>query len=329
MSLFESDLSLSLFLFINLFSNSFLLGGSKKIFGSKKKFEKDSVYMLLGVPTAGEGTGFERNQGGGKHATLDISFEVTKQGFALLDVHEDEVDDFCCISNRSYLLSTMWPRTEAENKEWKERQKTSMPSYWTLCRLEIAELEDSWLLKLICLPLCLGCCGGVPVFFRFLVVFFHFGHILTAVGRKAIFITLWKYTKFVFICLGVWNTEGVDVMHIHDHAKSASTVWDKPIRKKSAKAYAIYRKNMSRQAASMIKKQSMLDRMRGKKMLTYEEELEKSRKEDEEEERVSPHKDKGHIKTDEEVAKEGDPGRRPSASRRHTAALLARIDDVG
>ena len=201
-------------------------GGSKKIFGSKKKFEKDSVYMLLGVPTAGEGTGFERNQGGGKHATLDISFEVTKQGFALLDVHEDEVDDFCCISNRSYLLSTMWPRTEAENKEWKERQKTSMPSYWTLCRLEIAELEDSWLLKLICLPLCLGCCGGVPVFFRFLVVFFHFGHILTAVGRKAIFITLWKYTKFVFICLGVWNTEGVDVMHIHDHAKSASTVWD-------------------------------------------------------------------------------------------------------
>merc|ERR1711998_719758 len=94
-------------------------GGSQKIFGSKSKFEEGSVYMLLGVPTAGEGSGFERNQGGDKHANLDVAFEVTELGFALLDIHEDEVEDFCCISSRSYLLSTMWPRTEAENKEWK------------------------------------------------------------------------------------------------------------------------------------------------------------------------------------------------------------------
>ena len=52
-----------------------------------------------------------------------MAFEVTKNGFALLDVHVDEIEDFFCISSRSCLLSSMWPRTEAENKLWKERQK--------------------------------------------------------------------------------------------------------------------------------------------------------------------------------------------------------------
>ena len=278
-------------------------GGSKKIFGSKSKFEKDSVYMLLGVPTAGEGTGYERNQGGGRHAAIDVAFEVTKNGFALLDVHVDEIEDFFCISSRSYLLSSMWPRTEAENKLWKERQKASMPSYWTLCRLEVAELEDNFVMKFISIPF-LVCFGQVPYILRAFFVFLHIGHVLTNVGRKAIFITLWKYMKFFLICLGIWNTEGVDVMHIHEHANSASTVWDKPIRKKSAKAYAMYRKSMSRQAGNLIKRRGILDKVRAKKSLTYEEEQAKSLMEDEEEARVNPHKDKRHIKTDEQIEQE-------------------------
>ena len=87
-----------------------------------------------------------------------------------------------------------------------------MPSYWTLCRLEVAELEDNFVMKFISIPF-LVCFGQVPYILRAFFVFLHIGHVLTNVGRKAIFITLWKYMKFFLICLGIWNTEGVDVMH--------------------------------------------------------------------------------------------------------------------
>ena len=82
--------------------------------------------------------------------------------------------------------------------------------------------------------------------------------------------------------------------------------WDKPIRKKSAKAYAMYRKeSMSRQAGNLIKRlRGILDKVRAKKSLTYEEEQAKSLMEDEEEARVNPHKDKRHIKTDEQIEQE-------------------------
>jgi hypothetical protein len=255
-------------------------GGSKKIFGQKLEKGQCPAYALIGVAGCGAGHGFEKMVGEGKHSVCDVGFEMTKSGFRLIDVHIDEVEDYYILSKNSYLISTMFHRTNHENLLWKRRQKMSMPSYWTLCRLEIAEM-DNWCCSIvytICCP-CLAflsccnayvymssCCGDgfhVPSCLRFLTVFFHLGHIFTDIGRRALFITIWKLYKFITITLGIWTSDAVELMQVHEHARAASVVFEKPIRRKTKKAYSAYRLSTTR--AGHIKTQSMMARITGRK----------------------------------------------------------------
>lgn len=234
-------------------------GGSFKEFGTDIPKGDCPAYCLIGVPGAGEGRGFERMTDAGRHAVIDVAFEVTKAGFKLTGVHVDEVEEYYCLSSNSYLLSMLFVRDEQENYLWKQRQKETMPSYWTLCRLEMLEMNKSWLCNIcyaVSCPFCLmctHCCSKeedrlIPSTIRGMGVFFHIGHVLTDIGRRATFITFWKLYKFLTICLGVWTEDSVHIMHVHEQARTASVVFEKPIRKKSAKAYATYRLNASRSA---------------------------------------------------------------------------------
>jgi hypothetical protein len=167
-------------------------GGTKETFGKEVSELHFPAYCLIGVGGAGEGSGFERMQSKSKSAIIDVAFELSDEGFKLTQMHVDEAEKYYMVSSKSHLMSTMTARTEQENLLWKRRQKKSMPSYWTLCRLEMKAMEK-WLPTLFLLPL------------RFLLVSFYVGHIFTHIGRRAFAITIIKYIKFFMVCLGIWD----------------------------------------------------------------------------------------------------------------------------
>jgi hypothetical protein len=112
---------------------------------------------------------------------IDIHFALTQTGFSKPVVHAGDADDFevhglsgreihvsmkadnmdqfthnndkqatggCIDFNKLYSKNLMYapfrPRSEAENADWKDRRKVTMPSYYTLCRLEYLELRDNY-----------------------------------------------------------------------------------------------------------------------------------------------------------------------------------------
>jgi len=163
-------------------------GASEAVFASEK-FEDSSAYCLIGIPTCGEGKAFEVNQGNKAHALLDVSFKVTDQGWKMKEVHVDEVDSSCMISSKSFFLAALHKRTEEENYTWKLRQKDTMPTYWTLCRLELQSmkecLDEFFLFKYLL-------CFLKPLLWPplFLLTFFGFGHLLSSVGRKCLYVNM-------------------------------------------------------------------------------------------------------------------------------------------
>jgi len=214
-------------------------GADPKIFANNKKFEKGCAYVLIGIPTCGAGNGFEVCQGGKKHAVIDVSFEITENGWKMCDIIVDKVDTSWCISDNSYITSVLAKRTDVENFNWKQRQKETMPSYWTLCRLEYQAMvkygENSCLCDvLFCIqPIMKGV-------FMFAAVF-GMGHIFTEIGRTAWYLVLWKYFKFVQTSLGIWTDDVVESFKIHEVVRAKSVVWDKPVKKRSKGAYRAYR----------------------------------------------------------------------------------------
>ena len=196
--------------------------------------------MLVGVPTCGSGRGFEVSQGGDKYAIIDVTFELTHHGFKMNDISVANVQEgYFFLSQTSFLLSTMEERSEKENRAWRLKQKHSMPTYWTLCRLERNEIHAA--LRSCCIIKCLE---TIIMFlmkpFILLAVFFGLGHVLTKVGRTTWRIVAWKYYKFLGLTVGIWTEDLVEMYQIHEHIRNLSIVWEKPFHKKSAAAYNEY-----------------------------------------------------------------------------------------
>jgi hypothetical protein len=209
-------------------------GASPKIFAGSK-FVKHSAYMLVGIPTCGQSNGFELNQGGIKHSVIDVTFDVTPDGWKMDEVHVDEVQDYCLLSNQSYLLSTLQQRSHRESFRWKRVQLLNMPSYVNLLRMEMADIETSFK--------CMNW-GIFKVFlmlFNLIIVISGLGHLVTSVGRKAFYLVFWKVFHFVLLCMGYWTDELVRMYAITEHAKNMSIVWDHPVKKRSVLAHKMRR----------------------------------------------------------------------------------------
>lgn len=208
-------------------------GGYLEHFGHPEHMEAHGAYALVGVPGCGEGRGFEALAGNKEHALIDVSFELTGRGFKMLDMHVEEVEDFLCLSADSYLLATLRQRSAEENRLWKDRQRLALPTMWTLCRLEFAELMGVFGGN----PLC-----AAPVMF---LVFNQAGHLLTAVGRRSWALICWKYFTFLQTCFGWWTEAAVSGYQVHEYIRSASVTWEKPIRRMTQQEYVQYRRDLA------------------------------------------------------------------------------------
>jgi hypothetical protein len=217
-------------------------GGTMEHFIIGDHFDDHGAYMMVGVPGSEESAGFEAFADSGIHAVIEAQFELTSTGFKMVELHVDEVEDYCFISSQSYLLSSIAERTTKENVLWKERQRLALPTMWTLYRLEKAELYETF--ERWC-----GC--GCPFAFAPLVYFlivFQFGHFVTGVGLRAWYLVLWKFFTFVQVCLGIWNESATRGFHVHEHIRNASVCWDKPILRLTEDEYIEYRKEIARKS---------------------------------------------------------------------------------
>jgi len=189
-------------------------GGSPKVFGSQPFMRG---YLLVGVPGCGVGKGVEVKHKEGEPA-LGVDFGVLKSSAAGFVVNES------VSSGRFYLRSAFAERTQEENIEWKKFNNKHMPRYWKLCEMESAELVNkfapyigvSYFLKAICWILA---ASGL-------------GHCFTRLGRRAVYVVLWKYLRFIQVVLGIWTEELVDMYLVHDTVHQYSTVWDDPFEKR-------------------------------------------------------------------------------------------------
>jgi len=199
----------------------------------KTAIEEDSTYVLIGIPGKGKGTGCEVIQGGGKAANIDLNFEITSDGFEIRDIEKGVFDNYRWLSNNSYIFASFQKRTKDENDKWRAVQKKSMPSYYTLCRLEHEELCAWFAEKLGCgnllspLTLSMSICG--------------LGHFFTEIGREAWSYVVWKIGRFFLLCLGYWTDDIVEMYEIHKLVREMSVVWEKPFKRKSKEAYDAYR----------------------------------------------------------------------------------------
>jgi len=199
----------------------------------KETLEDDAAYILIGIPGCGSGGGYEVIQGGGKAANIDLSFEVTKDGFDVQEIDQGVFDNYCCCSNKSFIFAAFHERTAEENLRWKERQKKTMPSYFTLCRLEHQEICQ-WFGARVWR-------GFQCSWVAYIMAFIGLGHFTTSIGRQTWYCVIWKIVRFFGLCLGYWTDDVVELYGIHRHIREMSVVWDKPFKRKSREVYDAYR----------------------------------------------------------------------------------------
>jgi len=224
-----------------------LCGGTDKFFTATEEY---SAYVLIGIPGKGKGTGHEviqRKEPGGKAANIDLNFEITDDGFRFDVDHidNDVFDNYWCCSNQSYIFAAFQKRTSEENDNWNGERMKRMPSYYTLCCYVHKELHESFFVwyesddnqeedlmmkGLSFVALLMTICG--------------FGHFFTAVGRELWYYVIWKYYRFILVCLGYWTDEIVDAYEIHKHVSEMSTVWEKPFERKSTEAYVEHQRKL-------------------------------------------------------------------------------------
>ena len=122
-----------------------------------------------------------------------------------------------CIDQRSFLLAPLASRDDVEAIEWKEYSITSLPPYLTLCDLEAAEVSKAMGIQ------------DVNVQRALLVIFIlGFGHLATEVGRRAYYIVIWKFYRFILLCFGYWTDDVVDLYEMHQELEQNSLVWRHP-----------------------------------------------------------------------------------------------------
>merc|ERR1711871_115424 len=128
-----------------------------------------------------------------------------------------------CFDKRSFMVSSIRKRSTGETLAWKKRRRVGLPSYLELCRLEYAEMlrggTDSWLLH---------CCAAWTSPVRAILVVAGLGHFLTSVGRRAWYVVIWKYLRFLLLCFGYWTDDVVERYDVHGTLRRSSLVWSHP-----------------------------------------------------------------------------------------------------
>ena len=128
-----------------------------------------------------------------------------------------------CFDERSFMVSSIRKRSTGETLVWKKRRRLGLPSYLELCRLEYAEMlrggTDSWLLY---------CCAAWTSPVRAMLVVAGLGHFLTSVGRRAWYVVIWKYLRFLLLCFGYWTDDLVEMYDVHGTLRRSSLVWTHP-----------------------------------------------------------------------------------------------------
>ncbi len=195
------------------------------------------AYVLIGIPGVGSNGGYEIVQGGTREANIDVSFEVTLDGWSVTDIAKGAHENARCLSSTSYIFAVIKKRTVDENAQWKKYQERNLMNYDQLCRIEYGVITnccgDNVILRLIL---------SVPAI---VLVITGLAHILTPVGRQSIVTVFFKLCNFFLICLGVWTDETVDAYEIFERVKNMSPVWDKPFLRKSEESYNAYMKNLT------------------------------------------------------------------------------------
>jgi len=199
----------------------------------KTTVEEDSAFILIGIAGNGQGTGYEVIQGGGKAANIDLNFEIISGGFNVCDIEKGVFDSYCCCSNKSFIFAVFQKRTAEENDKWRAVQMKSMPSYYTLCRLEHEEL-CAWFTGI-------PGCGKLMSPLTISMSICGLGHFFTKVGTKAWYYVIWKIGRFFLLCLGYWTDDLVETYEIHKNVREMSVIWEKPFQRKSKDAYNAYR----------------------------------------------------------------------------------------
>ena len=122
-------------------------------------------------------------------------------------------------------LSSMFlVKTEKEIRIWQNMNSLRLPSYQRLCILEFhhikkgvmnSSLGGSWAWALVALPVFLLVISGVS-------------HLLTPIGRCAIWSVLTKCFIFIRLTQGYWTDEDVEIFKIHKKVFEYSSVWSHP-----------------------------------------------------------------------------------------------------
>jgi len=125
----------------------------------------------------------------------------------------------CCVgASDTFVFSTFTQRLPRENAKWKMRKMKSLPSYFTLCRLEYEEMtlmagsfapsQSKWASNIFC----------------FLFAICGLGHLFTRLGRRAWLLVIRKIVSFFFVSCGIWTPEFVGAYGIEHNLHKMSVV---------------------------------------------------------------------------------------------------------
>lgn len=182
-------------------------GGSKEMFGRRPLLRG---YILVGVPGCGESRGLEvKPTEIAPELFIDFSVLHSEGG-----IHVNEKVS----TGRHYISSSNADRTKQENMEWKVFNVEQLPQYWSLCKQEYAAIVNVCASD-ICMP------SPVQALIMILVIV-GVGHVATKIGRRAIYIVIWKYARFFQSALGIWTDDLVEMYRIHDVVHQYTSVFD-------------------------------------------------------------------------------------------------------
>jgi hypothetical protein len=190
-------------------------GGSDEIFGASKL---QGSYLLVGVPGCGGRSGYECVSINSE-VEFCVDFSVLKPEHGALGWKvEEEIS-----SSKSFLTVASKIRSKRENMEWKQLKQITLPTYWDLCILEskvmlasVCQLcgGDNWLLSIVLTPALV------------VVTAVGLGHVVTDVGRRAMYVVYWNYSRFLMFAAGIVTADVAFIFNIHENIHRDSCVWN-------------------------------------------------------------------------------------------------------
>jgi len=148
--------------------------------------------------------------------TLQVDFNIDAvRGYEAETDHDQVWEPF---------TSMFHQKTDKETRLWHNMNELRLPSYYRLCLMEYKAMKTavlsvsacgSFLLALLFLPMSLLIIAGL-------------GHVMTEVGRRALWIVVFKCLTFLRLCVGYWTDEDVEAFGIHKKVFEFSAVWNNP-----------------------------------------------------------------------------------------------------